>query len=305
VVIINQNYGQLGNRLFLYAHMLAYGMENNRKVFYPGFFDRLESFPKLKSLSIKNQILGDDLNKSLENLLFLFFRRFFHHRSKPMRFFEYVTRRSFHMRLDPLQDFFYPEFDASYKVPCGLCFFEGWAFRMHKAFRRHSPTIRSLFQFDETIQKMAQQFLEKFQGGLTVGIHVRRGDYASAAPQWVYPDEYWIDAINRIKSTSTANLTFIVVSDDRNLKIDLDSVYRFAGSDILDLAVLSKCDFVMGPPSTFNRWAAFVGEKPHYCCWNSEVLPSFCSFKKFKMILEKPLSLSKSDMETVRWFGII
>ncbi len=305
MIIINQNYGQLGNRLFLYAHFLAYGMENNRKVLYPGFADRTDFFPNLNKKFLINQFIGYKCQKSLENLLYIFFRRFFHNKSKAIRLLEHVSGRSFHMRLDPLQEFFYPEFDASSKLPSGLCFFEGWAFRLHEAFRKHSQSIRSIFQFDDTTLEAAQHFLEKFQGGLTVGIHVRRGDYASAAPQWVYSDDYWIDAIQKMKSTAKIKLNFIIVSDEKCLNYQIDEVHRFYGSDILDLAVLSKCNYIMGPPSTFNRWAAFVGDKPHFCSWNSKEFPTLDCFQQFKMASATPLYLSKQEIETVRWFGII
>jgi hypothetical protein len=280
-------------------------MEHNRKVLYPGLADKIDFFPNIKKISIKNRILGDRLNKTSDNLLYKFFRRFFHHKSKPLRFLEYVSMRPFHMRLDPLQEFFYPEFDAGQKMPDGLCFFEGWAFRMHEAFRKHSQIIRSFFQFDNATQETAQHFLKNFHGGLTVGIHVRRGDYSLAAPQWVHPDGYWIEAITRIQSTTDKKINFIIVSDDNALKFDIDRVHRFYGSDILDMALLSKCDFVMGPPSTFNRWAAFFGNKPHFCAWNAQEFPTMSHFKKFKMTSANSICLNTNDIDVSRWFGII
>jgi hypothetical protein len=305
VIVINQNYGQLGNRLFLYAHFLAYGIENNRKVIYPGFSERLESFPNLKKMSIKNKFFGNICSKSLDNFIYIFFRRFFHAYSKPMRSLEHLTGRSFHIRLDPLQESFYPEFGMGLKVPNGLCFFEGWAFRVHEAFRKHAEMIRTIFQFDNSTLEVAQHFLKNFYDGLKVGIHVRRGDYASAAPQWVYSNRYWIEAISRIQSNTDQKIYFIIVSDDSALKIDIDGVHRFYGNDIHDMALLSKCDFVMGPPSTFNRWAAFVGDKPHFCSWNAGEIPTLDCFQKFQMASLNPLDLSKREIEIVRWFGII
>ena len=44
--------------------------------------------------------------------------------------------------------------------------------------------------------------------------------------------------------------------------------YRFgkeSSGDILDLHTLSLCDRIVGPWSTYSRWASFIGEVP-LCC---------------------------------------
>lgn len=35
-------------------------------------------------------------------------------------------------------------------------------------------------------------------------------------------------------------------------------------SAIGDLYALSQCDYIIGPPSTFNCWASFIGDVPLY-----------------------------------------
>jgi hypothetical protein len=60
----------------------------------------------------------------------------------------------------------------------------------------------------------------------------------------------------------------------------------------------------MGPPSTFNRWAAFMGEKPHLCVWNEKQQIKNVDFAVFKMIGGSK-NLSTQDVETLKWFGIV
>ena len=42
------------------------------------------------------------------------------------------------------------------------------------------------------------------------------------------------------------------------------------GNEIEDLITLSQCDYLIGPPSTFNIWASFYGEVPTYHIEDSE-----------------------------------
>lgn len=40
------------------------------------------------------------------------------------------------------------------------------------------------------------------------------------------------------------------------------------GSPARDLYSLSKCDYIIGPPSTFSRWASLVGHVPIHLIWD-------------------------------------
>ena len=55
-----------------------------------------------------------------------------------------------------------------------------------------------------------------------------------------------------------------------NAQVDIDlfkgcSCYKYnnePSGDILDLHTLSLCDMIIGPWSTYSRWASFIGEVP-------------------------------------------
>jgi hypothetical protein len=37
------------------------------------------------------------------------------------------------------------------------------------------------------------------------------------------------------------------------------------GSVVGDLYALARCDYIMGPPSTYTQWASFYGNRPMLC----------------------------------------
>jgi hypothetical protein len=308
VIVINQNYGQLGNRLFLYAHLLAYAMETRRSVYYPGFAEHSALFPELcattRSAAGKNTV-GCRLPASFHNQAFRALRRVFHSQSKPMRLLERASGRRFHLQLEHLEEVFYPDLDSSQQVPTGICFFEGWAFRVHKTFQKHQYEVRRIFRFSESLTTAATATLAKAPSDFTVGVHIRMGDYQKHAPQWVYPKEFWYEAMGKIRDESGGTVNFYVVSDDADIDFSEKWIIRHRGSYSSDLALLAQCDFVLGPPSTFNRWAAFAGDKRHYCAWNSRELPSLEKFQTFKLCCDLPSELAPDEIETVRWFGIV
>jgi hypothetical protein len=308
VIVINQNYGQLGNRLFLYAHLLAYAMETRRTVYYPGFVEHLSLFPELCATTrtaVTKNIVGCRLPDSVHHYAFIALRRVFHSQSKPMRLLEKASGRRLHLELEPLAEVFYPDLDPDQRVPTGICFFEGWAFRVHKTFQKHQHEIRRIFRFSDLLTTAATATLAAAPRNITVGVHIRMGDYKKHAPQWVYPKEFWYEAMGKIHNESAGKATFHVVSDDADIDFSEKWINRHRGSYQSDLALLSHCDFVLGPPSTFNRWAAFAGNKKHYCAWNSRELPSLADFQAFKLSSESCAALSHEEIEAVRWFGIV
>jgi hypothetical protein len=153
-------------------------------------------------------------------------------------------------------------------------FITGFLFRTPDNFRKHSDKIRSLFKFDSSTQFLAEQVI----GGLKstpdakiVGIHVRRGDYLSwKNGEFFFDNETYASAMRQMQSNLTClnvPTAFLIVTND------LKSIHKHAfdglpyflsnNSEIIDLCLLSKCDYIIGPPSTFSSWASFYGKVPY------------------------------------------
>lgn len=107
------------------------------------------------------------------------------------------------------------------------------------------------------------------QSDMVIGIHIRRGDYKDwNEGRFYYEISQYRDVMLRLQSLySDKKVSFFISSNEKLDKEQFeDCVCDFYqnGSPILDLHTLSLCDKLVGPYSTFSRWASFIGDKPIY-----------------------------------------
>lgn len=148
---------------------------------------------------------------------------------------------------------------------------------------KHAEDIRKYFAFNEEINKICDDIIKQVRSdeySRLVGVHIRRGDYKEFhGGKWYYSDDEYC---HWMKQLAVENKVKFIISS--NEKLDLD-IFRKEGLDIIqpghsaieDLCLLSKCDYIMGPPSTYSAWAALVGGKKRCilrnrnedCLWNN------------------------------------
>jgi hypothetical protein len=111
--------------------------------------------------------------------------------------------------------------------------------------------------------------IKKKSPGLIIGVHIRRGDYISwFNGKYYYQDSDYIKIMKEILQVAFPEAYFVICSDE-NIEhanfTDLGNKVEFSGLNFIqDLILLSECDMIIGPPSTFNAYASFIGEKPLY-----------------------------------------
>ena len=117
---------------------------------------------------------------------------------------------------------------------------------------------------------------------IIIGVHIRHGDYKTwRKGRYYYSLEEFHQIMIRIQNLyNNKRIAFFISS---NAVFTLDSFkdcqcFRFEkelSGDILDLYTLSLCDKIIGPWSTYSRWASFIGEVP------------LCFIKNREQILKK------------------
>jgi hypothetical protein len=296
VIIINKQSGQLCNQLFLLAHLYSYSIKSGNHIFYPEF--------SKNSIGFAPELLENKINFfRLSKITCYTVKRFFHTNSKILRLYENLFSKNIRFKIDQLTEYIYPDLNKEDIIPHPHCFFEGWAFRMHQTFAENKNKIRHHLRFSKTLISYSKHVRAQLGDDPVIGLHIRTGDYEKCMPQWFYSyDQYFDFAKNLFKQTG---FKIIVISDDINIEFNEPWAFRHRGSPVEDLAVLSECDFVAGPPSTFNRWAAFSGNKPHYTIYSMPDYPLIENFQLFKMLSDKCWIPSSRDIETVRWFCIV
>jgi hypothetical protein len=147
-------------------------------------------------------------------------------------------------------------------------FFMGWAFRAPAYVERHAAKIRAYFRPVERHDRASRETVERLRrnGDIVVGVHIRHGDYRG----W-RGGKYFLD-IERYAAWMREladqfpgrRVAFLVCSDEPRSVGEFPglSVGFGAGVPVQDLCALGRCNYVLGPVSSFSQWASFYGDKP-------------------------------------------
>lgn len=126
-----------------------------------------------------------------------------------------------------------------------------WTYRDAAALEKHADFIRAFFRPRNVAE--AKETWSGIRGGgeTVVGVHVRRGDYKDfEGGRYYYED----DVYERNKKAIGDEIG----SSGRTPKFVMFPLR----SAVEDQWMMSRCDYLMGPPSTFTMWASFMGKVP-------------------------------------------
>lgn len=171
---------------------------------------------------------------------------------------------------------------------------EGWGVRFYELFLKYIDEIRSLFAFNENIQAKARQILQATdtEGGIRLGIHIRRGDYKTwQNGRYYYDDDVYMRFIKQFLALyPDRHITVIIAGNDPHLN---ESFYKeqlgqatvfLHGNPAEDLCMLSCCDFLIGAPSTFSLVAAMYHNRPLFWIKEKDSILKKDSFSTFDVL---------------------
>lgn len=177
------------------------------------------------------------------------------------------------------------ELDLIKKTGFGFRFINGWEHRNDVSYiSEYKNQIRELFAFDPAVRKKVDDFLEDFDG-VTIGVHVRRGDYRQWRDgKYYFDDETYARIMLSLKCQVAEKLQkrcrFIVCTNGtyNHYNSALD-IMQMPGTDaITEICALSECDYIVGPPSTYSQWASFMGDTPLNFILNADEMPRIEDF---------------------------
>ena len=251
MIIIASKPGFLGNMIIIHSSFLAFGWKNNIKIYNPAFHDYNSYFEgsEKNSQSIVPYKVSFFAARSLD-------------RSKIKN--KLISSRciDWEVQVD-LDD---PKEAA--KMRSGICLVQGWKFRANKAMAQYRKEILQYFRPLPAYRKQIDEFLSShFNAGvLNIGIHIRRGDYKNFKDgQYFYDhNEYQQIMLKIMKLFSGRQVQFMITSNESAEKEffkDLPVIFA-PQHELLDMYLLTHCDFIAGPPSTYTMWASYYGEVP-------------------------------------------
>lgn len=173
----------------------------------------------------------------------------------------------------------------------------GWWARWYDLFLKYRPEIVDLFAFDEKVRRKVEEVFRgrrSDEGGtrkvLKLGVHIRRGDYR----QWhegrfFFTDDQYLAVIRHFLHLHDDNQADVFICgndpglDRERFRQALEGccVVFPMGNPAEDMCLLSECDYLIGPPSTFTLVASMYHDRPLYWIIDPEAPVTEESFGRF------------------------
>lgn len=268
MIIIARNFGQLGNRLFLYGHFIAAAAEYGVKVANPCFAEYAHLFPAtshdLWCRYPVEPVVGEP--PSLRSRKWLSKAVYLAARGLSLTGLGRAPIRV--IRIKGEQRFDLGDHDFAALVWRRHVMAQGWLFRSEPLFQKHADKIRAHFRLGGSHQAAVDRLITSLrsEAEVVVGIHVRQGDYATFLDgKYFYTVSQYASVMRDIQDQlAPRRVSFLVCGNGHWDRRDFAGLpLRFGtGQLVEDLYALSAVDVLVGPPSTFSAWASFYGDVP-------------------------------------------
>lgn len=251
MIVISGEYGRLGNRLWTYANLLAFGAENGIQIRNP----RFASVPFFENAGPCAAIAGRSLPAWYWGIS--------HRLNLRARLFSNVTIPEGRLvNIDEDADF------LTLARRRALVFVNGFFFTAPQSMRRRTDDLRLFFALKAPLEAARQALVARARqdGDVLVGVHIRHGDYRTYCDSIMFYETHQYAKVMRSIADQFAGrkVTFLVCSDERQ------ELAAFAGLNVtlsespavVDMYALASCDLILGPSSSFSQWASFYGNVP-------------------------------------------
>jgi hypothetical protein len=282
-VVIASKAGRLGNRLFLSAYFMANALAHGYRLYNPVLGEYAECFEGSK---------GDPLCRFPESIQSLDPEFANQCRDVASRAVEIwpgalkalvVDIRQTYDARDEAYDLNGRDFQRRIEQG-GIVFVKGWKFRDDHNLLRYWNQISAYFRPVKRLAAEAERIicLARNVADHVVGVHVRQGDYRMWKNGIHYFETFqyahWMRQILSLEKDR--RIAFVICSGDL---IGMDAFNGLPcvmgpGDAVGDLHVLSLCDAILAPPSTFSTWASFSGRVPLCMLQNHQQTIAFESF---------------------------
>jgi hypothetical protein len=257
LLLIIDKPGQLCNQLWSYLNMVAIAKVTNSRMILlieDDLFKYFDCYPSKGTLVLKP-----------DSYYFKFIKYI-------SRFFEFSFEKSLFKEIlifKPLNHDSHNSYHELYKkIKSGRAYFvNSWDFRRFTDVNlMQDSEIKTFFRFKRNLSlSVDKSFNDKSQSKVTlVGVHIRRGDYNNFQNGKFYFDHtIYAGYMYEFLKKSQFELVQFFISSNEDIPTQVFKDFNWFNlsnsSGPEDLYGLSKCVYIIGPPSTFNMWAAYYG----------------------------------------------
>ena len=159
------------------------------------------------------------------------------------------------------------------KAKSKIVLVHGWLFRDTVNQEKYRELLLDTWAPNKNFREKVDEYAEVYRKGhdVLIGVHIRGGDYKRfEGGKWYYSPEQYYDKIKEIASLKIfegRKIAFVICTNEKNISLpgtDRFSVFNEERHFTEDMYLLAKCDYIIGPPSTFSMWASFYGAVPLY-----------------------------------------
>ena len=286
-LLIQKDYGQLGNRLHTHANALAWCIENKVNLVnlsfqkYSSWFSSNDCRSVEIFISRKSRLVGILCFSYIEKLV-----------DRLCRSDKWLKRLTKIMILGKKDSDYLSEkelnqsFNSDTKAKALLL--RSWDFRCPNSLVKHQDAVREILipstEFVTGAVEKITELRKKFD--CVVGVHARRGDYRSYLEGihfhgWNTYKEWTQQTKGLLEEQGKGRVGFLLCSDDNPESAifdDLPIAFGNSKSVMTDLHSLSLCDYNIGPPSSFGTWLSWYGRVPRLVLYKSVRIKSMSQF---------------------------
>ncbi|MCF0243929.1 MAG: alpha-1,2-fucosyltransferase [Bacteroidaceae bacterium] len=264
-MLLVRDKGQMCNNIIQFAHAYAWAREHNIRAVSMRFAYKYRYF--------------HICNTKYHNLFFYLLGKF----GAKLKLIPTVDYNDFSQEL-------YAKNEKELLEHKGLCILQGWSIRHYDLVEKYLDEIRKLFKITATEGKEASL------SGATIGVHIRRGDYATFMKgRFFFSDECYINYIRQAaelidgaEGAKGKKTNVVICTNDRNINLaeykrqlpNID-ISLSDGSAIEDLYTLSQCDYLIGAPSSYSLVATLYDKAKLFVITSENEKLALSSFKDF------------------------
>jgi hypothetical protein len=286
ILLIYCEYGRLGNRLHTHANALAWCIENNYSLINLSFSEYAGLFNKSPIHNSGNLHQNENfIFKSLSSRLFRNFLRRLLLSGKWLERLEWIIKQ-----IRPTNKNVLEETDLYRQINQNkIILIRHWDIRSSKLVQIHQNTLRGYLSPNKKFVVSAEKIINDLRSNYDciVGIHARRGDYISYLDGIHYHSwESYLNWGNETKKvlelSGKKNVGIIICSDEvPPTSITKRQSVHFSSSNeiMIDINLLSLCDYNLGPPSSFGTWVSWFGKVPRLVLYNNTEITSLDQFE--------------------------
>ena len=258
MLIVVGNFGRLGNQLWTHANCIAFALENNVRLLDTCFMHS-HLFHGTDGLAQRLQGTIVPPDGAVRALASIGYRVNLRVRAYP----SVQLGEGGRLKLED-------DKNRDVLVASRFAFLSGLFVSAPGALERNFGALKAYFDVRPEHRAKAESLIALMRSSCDriIGVHIRHGDYRTYNKGLMFYSvaEHAVIMRALAQQVPDRRVGFIVCSDEpQDVSVFAGlSVQISDGAAANDIHLLSCCDYIIGPYSSFSQWASFVGQKPLY-----------------------------------------